>query len=52
MQAIHDDPELIEEEFFEELEAKFLRNHSQADLLVLRQECGDELGLLAQEGVN
>ena len=42
MRQIEDDPELVEEEFFEELEKRI----DPKVLFAIKQECGDELGLL------
>lgn len=51
MRIALDDPELLEEEFFEALEKRI----EPKALMALRQECNDELGLLVdtvQEEVN
>ena len=41
--VLDDDPELLDEEYFESLE----RRLDKTELIILQQECNDELGLIA-----
>lgn len=40
---LFDDPELLDEEYFESLEKRL----DKTELIILQQECNDELGLIA-----